>query len=79
MEGSPVDKRFVQKTPPKSILVELNYNDNPFFPEVLETKRAFDEQTLDGGTYAHIWLGDYLRNSATQVLANKWKIKEFFN
>lgn len=77
MEGSPVDKRFVQKTPPKSILVELNYNDNPFFPEVLETKRAFDEQTLDGGTYAHIWLGDYLRNSATQVLANKWKIKEF--
>lgn len=31
-DGSPVDKRFIKATPPRSCIVEMNYWDNPFFP-----------------------------------------------
>lgn len=44
--------------PPDAIVVRSNYIDNPFFPEVLEEERAFDEQNSPA-RYAHIWLGEY--------------------
>ena len=44
--------------PPDAVVVRANYRDNPFFPEVLEEERAFDERT-NPVRYAHIWDGDY--------------------
>lgn len=44
--------------PPGSIVVRANYTDNPFFPQVLEEERAFDERHLPA-RYGHIWLGEY--------------------
>lgn len=44
--------------PPGSVVVKANYRDNPFFPDVLEEERAFDEQHLPA-RYGHIWLGEY--------------------
>src|SRR5574343_1524165 len=35
-DGSPVDQRFVKNVPPRSAIVEMNYCDNPWFPEVLD-------------------------------------------
>lgn len=75
--NSPVDKRFRERPPASAIGANLNYWDNPFFPEVLERDRQHDLATLDPATYAHIWEGDYLENSDTQVLHGKVQITEF--
>jgi len=76
-EGSPTDVRFRQKPPENAIIVEMNYNDNPFFPDVLEQERLNDLARLDYATYAWIWEGAYLENSDKQVLNGKYVIQEF--
>jgi phage terminase large subunit len=76
-DGSATDKRF-RKTPPKnSIFAEMNYSDNPWFPEVLEEERLDDLATLDYADYAWIWEGAYLENSNKQVLANRYTVQSF--
>lgn len=76
-EGSPTDKRFRQNPPENSIIVELNYNDNPFFPDVLEQERLNDLTRLDYASYAWVWEGAYLENSDKQVLSGCYKVEAF--
>lgn len=77
LDGSPVDKRLVKAMPPKAQVVTLNYSDNPWFPEVLDAQRRYDQSSMDPALYAHIWEGEYLTNSNAQVLAGKVKVEEF--
>ena len=57
--SDPIDKFFRGlNAPPDSIIVKASYKDNPWFPSVLETERAYDEEN-NRDRYAHIWLGDY--------------------
>lgn len=77
LDGSPTDLRFVKNPPPNSKLVELNYTDNPWFPDVLEQERRNDRERLDDQTYAWIWDGAYRENSEAQVLAGKYRVAEF--
>ena len=77
VEGSPTDLRFRKNTPDNAVVVELNYQDNPFFPEVLEQERLNDLARLDYASYAWIWEGAYLENSDKQVLNGKYIIEEF--
>lgn len=76
-EDSPVDTRFRKNPPPRSIVVEMNYTDNPWFPHELEEQRQHAQRVMDSAKYAWIWEGDYLRNSDQQVFANKWRVDEF--
>lgn len=77
LDGSPVDMRF-RKTPPANALIaELNWQDNPFFPAGLDTLRQREQERLDPSTYAHVWEGAYLVNSAAQVFAGKYRVAEF--
>lgn len=76
-ENSPVDFRFIKHKPKRSIVVDVNYMDNPFFPSGLEELRKRDEEVFDHSTYAHIWLGQYLKNSKSQIFYNKFQVKEF--
>lgn len=76
-KDSPVDVRFRQKTDSDMAVVEINYNDNPFFPDTLEAERKRDLKNLDDSVYQHIWEGAYLEISDAQVLKNKYKIAEF--
>jgi phage terminase large subunit len=77
VDGSPVDRRFRKTTPPRSMIVEMNYMDNPWFPLVLEEQRRHQLQTLDHETYRHIWHGDYLKRSKAQVFAKNWRVADF--
>lgn len=77
VEGSPVDKRFRLHAPPGCLIAEMNWRNNPWFPAGLDKLRRLDMSRLDPQTYAHIWEGDYLRNSASQVLAGKVRVAEF--
>lgn len=76
LKGSPVDIRFRQKIPKRSKIVELNYQDNPWFPDELEELRKEDRDTLDSASYANVWDGKYLERSEAQVFHN-WKVEEF--
>lgn len=76
-DGSATDKRFRKTPPDNACIVEMNYDDNPWFPDVLEQERVNDQSRLDASTYAWIWEGAYLENSEKQVLANKYKIESF--
>jgi len=76
-DGSPTDLRFRKRDRDDSIFVEMNYMDNPWFPDVLDQDRLSDLKSLDPQTYAHIWEGAYLENSDSQVFANKVRVAEF--
>jgi len=54
-----VEKRFRFSQDPRVKIVELNYTDNPKFPDKLERDRQRDlEERPD--QYDHIWKGDYV-------------------
>lgn len=76
-DGSATDKRFRKQPDDDTIVVEMNYTDNPWFPDVLEKVRLRDKKNLDDQTYAWIWEGAYLENSDKQVLANKYVVESF--
>lgn len=76
-KGSPVDKRFRQHPPARSVVVEVNWQDNPFFPPGLAELRQRQQAMLDPSLYAHVWEGAYLENSNRQVLQGKWRIADF--
>lgn len=76
-DGSATDKRFRKNPPDNAVVVEMNYDDNPWFPSVLEDERLNDQARLDSATYAWIWEGAYLENSDKQVLANKYVVQSF--
>ena len=76
-DGSPTDKRFRKEAPANAKIVEMNYTDNPWFPEVLEQERQDDRARLDDQTYAWIWEGAYRENSDAQILAGKYRVDEF--
>lgn len=61
--------------PPDSVVVEANYYDNPWFPDVLREEMEYDKRR-DPDKYAHIWLGKYQTHSEARVFKN-WKIEEF--
>ncbi len=61
--------------PPGTCVVKVNYRDNPWLPDVLTKELAYD-QARDPEKFAHVWLGEYQRNSEARVFRN-WKIEEF--
>lgn len=61
--------------PPDSIVVQANYMDNPWLPDELRAEMEFDRRR-DPDKYAHVWLGEYQRNSEARVFRN-WAIEEF--
>lgn len=73
----PVDVMFrgEKGPPPDSIVREINYPDNPWFPDVLRVAMEFD-RARDVDKYSHIWLGQYRQNSEARVFKN-WRIEEF--
>ena len=77
LDGSPTDTRFRKIIPESWRGVEVNYNDNPWFPEVLDLERRSDYERLDPQTYAWVWEGAYRENSDAQVFSGKYKIGEF--
>lgn len=77
LDGSPVDKRFRKNPPPNALITEINWQDNPFFPPGLDALRKREQGRLDPATYAHIWEGEYLTNSDSQVFVGKITIEAF--
>jgi len=76
LETDPVDVLLRgEHPPPDSVVVRVNYRDNPRLPEVLRHELEYD-QKRDPDKFAHVWLGEYQRNSEARVFKN-WRIEEF--
>lgn len=76
-QGSPVDLRFRQTPRPRSQVVEINWRDNPFFPEGMKALREAEETRLDPGVYTHVWEGSYLTQSEALVFNGRFRVGEF--
>lgn len=61
--------------PPDSIVIQANYSDNPWFPDVLQQEMEYD-RSRDIDKYRHVWLGEYQRNTQARVFRN-WRVEEF--
>lgn len=55
--------RFRADPPAGAKIVEMNYQDNPWFPDVLDEERKTDKEKRPEA-YDHIWLGDYLTHNS---------------
>lgn len=76
LESDPVDALLRgEHPPPDSVVVQANYRDNPWLPDVLRQELEYDKRR-DPEKYAHIWLGEYQRNSEARVFKN-WTIEDF--
>jgi phage terminase large subunit len=60
---------------PDALYLHTTFRDNPFFPEVLREEMLYD-RSRDPDMYAHVWLGEYEKNSELRVFKN-WKEDEF--
>ena len=72
-ETDPVDAMFRgDTTPPNSIVREVNWQSNPWFPRVLREELEHDK-SVDPEKYAHIWEGAYWTRSDAKVFKN-WRV-----
>jgi phage terminase large subunit len=72
----PVDVLLRGESPPQdSVVVEVNWNNNPFLPAELKADLE-DDRRRDPDKFLHVWEGHYSLNSEARVFRN-WKIEEF--
>lgn len=72
-----VDRFLRGKEPPdRSIVLQANWQDNPWLPEEIKDEIAHDQKG-DPETYAHVWLGEYNTRSDAQVFSGRYQVAEF--
>lgn len=73
-EGTPAGQTW-GGPPPQSLVREINYPDNPWFPDVLRVEMEY-VRGRDFDKYSHIWEGKYRLNSEARVFKN-WRVEAF--
>ena len=76
-ENSAVDKLFIKNKPDNSVIVQIGYQDNPWFSKRLDNTRKLQKQTLPDDYYRWIWDGEYLKNNIAAVFNGRWEILDF--
>ena len=61
--------------PPRSVVIEANYLDNPWFNDTTLLEEMEYDRKRDFDKYCHVWLGQYQKNSEARVFRN-WKVEE---
>lgn len=75
-EGSPTDKRFrgpEAANDPQYLIVEINHENNPWFPIGLKRLMEKQRKTFDDAKFAWIWGGKYLTNDESKIFAGCWE------
>lgn len=75
-ESDPTYQRFVVKPPPEAVVVEINYDDNPWFPGVLRREMEYC-RSVDFDAYMHIWRGKPRKISKAAIFADKVHVEAF--
>jgi len=72
----PVDVLLRGSNPPTgAVVLEVNYNDNPWLPPELKADLE-DDRRRDPDKFLHVWEGKYSMNSEARVFRN-WIVEEF--
>jgi phage terminase large subunit len=74
-ETDPVEHLLRRDRPKDAVVIEANWEQNPWFPETLRPEMEYD-RSRDPDKYAHIWQGAYVRHTEARVFRN-WRIEEF--
>lgn len=73
---SATHRRFVESPPSGCIVTTINWDQNPWFPNILNQQRIDDlEKRPD--IYDHVWGGTFLTLTDAQVFSGKYEVKEF--
>lgn len=69
-------QEFIVKQDARTLVITINWQDNPWFPESLNNQRLRDARG-DAGRYQWIWGGDFLKIADNAILAKLLKVREF--
>jgi phage terminase large subunit len=75
-ETDPTYVRFITNQPPDCVTVEVNWTQNPWFPEELRVEKDYLYK-LDIDAAEHVWGGKCRVNGAAQIFKGKY-VKEDF-
>lgn len=67
METDEVYQRFIATPSPDTWVCQVNWRDNPWFPQVLEEERQKAKRSMLAEDYAHIWEGRARRVAAGAI------------
>lgn len=73
---SATHRRFRADPPDDCRAVEINWRDNPWFPDVLNQERL-EDQRKRADVYDHIWEGGFLTLTDAQIFAGAFEVDEF--
>ena len=73
LEDDPVYQEYVVTPPDDSIVVKINYEDNPFFPEVLRKEMESDKRK-NHANYLHVWEGQCKQAVEGAVFAEEMRL-----
>lgn len=73
---SATHRRFRESPSADTKVAEINWQDNPWFPEVLNRERLEDLRKRPD-TYGHVWEGEFLVISDAQVFRDRFRSEAF--
>ncbi len=75
-EKDPTYQRFIKFTPPGSIIEKVGWEDNPWFPEVLDAERRYMLE-VDPEAYEHVWGGNCRTISDAVIFRGRVSVETF--
>lgn len=73
---APTHLRFIVNKADDCVVTEVNWRDNPFFPE-LSNKARLEDLRLRPDTYDHVWEGAFLTITEAQIFHGKFVVEDF--
>jgi phage terminase large subunit len=75
-ENDPTYQRFVVSPPPDAFVAEVNWHQNPWFPDELRREKDYLYR-VDPDAAAHVWGGQCRKNSSSQIFRDKYAVESF--
>ncbi len=75
-EEDPTYQRFIINTPPDSIVEQVIWSDNPYFPKTLDAERRYMLE-IDPEAYAHVWEGGCKKLTDAVIFRNRVSVETF--
>lgn len=75
-ESDPTYQRFVLNAPGDALVRKVNYDENPYFPDVLRREMEW-LRARDYESYLHIWEGEVRKHSNAVIFARRFRVEEF--
>ncbi|GAB1835547.1 phage terminase large subunit [Achromobacter xylosoxidans] len=75
-EDDPTYQRFVAKPPENAIVVQMNYMDNPYLPDVLREEMEYLKR-IDYEAYLHVWEGMPRTISDAIIFSGRYRVEAF--